>query len=116
MFKKRILTQSRDPDMTLPDERYRAIVQTQKFLLDLCNPQHTPRVPKLIRDRARSMLRHYPTTFDMQHAAEAAPDIFAEKMEDLHRFVMKGSREAGFRSVEVNEAAELKSLQGYKRK
>ena len=86
--------------MTLPDERYRAIVQTQKFLLDLCNPQHTPRVPKLIRDRARSMLRHYPTTFDMQHAAEAAPDIFAEKMEDLHRFVMKGSREAGFRAAE----------------
>ena len=123
MFKKRLLSQSRDPmqlsntsPMTLPDERYRAIVQTQKFLLDLCNSQHTPRVPKLIRDRARSMLRHYPTTFDMQHAAEAAPDIFAEKMEDLHRFVMKGSREAGFRSAEVNEAAELRSLQGYKRK
>ena len=102
--------------MTLPDERYRAIVQTQKFLLDLCNPQHTPRVPKLIRDRARSMLRHYPTTFDMQHAAEAAPDIFTERMEDLHRFVAAGSREAGFRAAEVNEAAELKSLQGYKRK
>jgi hypothetical protein len=52
----------------------------------------------------------------MMAAAEAAPDIFAERMEDLHRFVMKGSREAGFRTVEVNEAAELKSLQGYKRK
>ena len=107
MFKKRLLSRSRDPDMTLPDERYRAIVQTQKFLLDLCNPQHTPRVPKLIRDRARSMLRHYPTTFDMQHAAEAAPDIFAEKMEDLHRFVMKGSREAGFRAERSVHAAEI---------
>jgi hypothetical protein len=52
----------------------------------------------------------------MMAAAEAAPDIFAERMEDLHRFVMSGSREAGFRSAEVNEAAELNSLQGYNRK
>ena len=84
--------------------------------MDLCNPQHTPRVPKLVRETARSMLRHYPTDHDMMAAAEEAPDIFSEKMEDLHRFVMKGSREAGFRTAEVNEAAELKSLQGYKRK
>ena len=101
MFKKRLLSQSRDPmqlsntsPMTLPDERYRAIVQTQKFLLDLCNPQHTPRVPKLIRDRARSMLRHYPTTFDMQRAAAGSPEVFQERMEDLHRFVAQGSRAA----------------------
>jgi hypothetical protein len=80
--------------MTLPDERYRAIVQTQKFLLDLCNSQHTPRVPKLIRDRARSMLRHYPTTFDMQRAAAGAPEVFQERMEDLHRFVAVGVRAA----------------------
>ena len=79
--------------MTLPDERYRAIVQTQKFLLDLCNPQHTPRVPKLVRETARAMLRHYPTDHDMMAAAETAPDIFAEKMEDLHRFVLKGQLE-----------------------
>ena len=77
--------------MTLPDERYRAIVQTQKFLLDLCNTQHTPRVPKLVRDRARSMLRHYPTTFDMQRAAAGSPDVFQERMEDLHRFVAAGA-------------------------
>jgi hypothetical protein len=86
--------------MTLPDERYRAIVQTQKFLLDLCNSQHTPRVPKLVRDRARSMLRHYPTTFDMQRAAAGSPDVFQERMEDLHRFVATGSRESGFRAAE----------------
>jgi hypothetical protein len=115
MFKKRLLSRSRDT-VTLPDERYRAVEQTRRFLIDLCNPQHTPRVPKLIRDTARSMLRHYPTTFDMMATAEAAPDIFAERMEDLHRFVMSGSREVGFRSAEVNEAAELKSLQGYKHK
>ena len=79
--------------MTLPDERYRSVVQTRRFLLDLCNPQHTPRVPKLVRETARAMLRHYPTDHDMMAAAETAPDIFAEKMEDLHRFVLKGQLE-----------------------
>ena len=77
--------------MTLPDERYRAVVQTRRFLLDLCNQQHTPRVPRLIRDTARSMLRHYPSDYDMTRAAEAAPDVFAERMEDLHRFVARGA-------------------------
>jgi hypothetical protein len=76
--------------MTLPDERYRAVIQTRRFLLDLCNPEHTPRIPKLIRDTARSMLRHYPTDFDMQLAARHNPEIFVENMEDLHRFVAAG--------------------------
>ena len=97
--------------MTLPDERYRSVVQTRRFLLDLCNSEHTPRVPKLIRDTARSMLRHYPSDWDMNRAAEAAPEVFQERMEDLHRFVATGVRQAA-----GNEAAELNSLQRYKRK
>jgi hypothetical protein len=90
MLKKRALSNSREWDMTLPDERYRAVVQTRRFLLDLCNREHTPRVPKLIRDTARSMLRHYPSDWDMQRAAESAPEVFQERMEDLHRFVAAG--------------------------
>jgi hypothetical protein len=109
MFKKRLLSRSRDPDMTLPDERYRAVIQTRRFLIDLCNPDHTPRVPKLIRDTARSMLRHYPSDFDMQRAARQSPEVFQEQMEDLHRFVA-----TGVRATADNEAAELNSLQGYK--
>ena len=73
--------------MTLPDERYRAIVETRRFLIDLCNPSHTPRIPKLIRDTARSMLRHYPSIWDMNAASELAPHIFQEKMEPLYRMV-----------------------------
>ena len=73
--------------MTLPDERYRAVVQTRRFLLDLCNQQHTPRVPKLIRDTARSMLRHYPSDWDMDRAAEGAPDVFQQQMEPLYRMI-----------------------------
>ena len=71
--------------MTLPDERYRAVVQTRRFLLDLCNAQHTPRVPKIIREHARAMLRHYPSDWDMTVAAEASPELFAERMEDVTR-------------------------------
>jgi hypothetical protein len=40
------------------------------------------------------MLRHYPSDWDMNRAAEAAPEVFAERMEDLHRFVAQGSRQA----------------------
>ena len=84
----------RRPVVTLPDERYRAVVQTRRFLLDLGNTQHTPRVPKLIRDTARSMLRHYPSDYDMNRAAAGAPEVFQERMEDLHRFVATGVRQA----------------------
>jgi hypothetical protein len=70
--------------MTLPDERYRAVVQTQKFLVEILN---TPRVPKSIKDGARSMLRHYPSAWDMKLAAENCPDVFAVKMEPLYRMV-----------------------------
>lgn len=80
--------------MTLPDERYRSVRETRRFLEDLCNPQRTPRVPKLVRDTARSMLRHYPSVWDLQQAAAARPDIFQERMEDLHRFVAVGSQAA----------------------
>ena len=70
--------------MTLPDERYRAVVQTEKFLKEILS---TPRVPKHIKDGARAMLRHYPSEWDMQRAAENASDIFAVRMEPLYRMI-----------------------------
>jgi hypothetical protein len=75
--------------MTLPDERYRAVVQTRRFLLDLCNSQHTPRVPRLVRETARSMLRHYPSDYEMQCAARECPSVFQERMEPLYRMVLQ---------------------------
>jgi len=73
--------------MTLPDERYRAVIQTRRFLLDLTNPQHTPRLPKLIRQTAAAMLRHYPNEWDMNIAASRSPEVFAEDMEPLYRMI-----------------------------
>ena len=70
--------------MTLPDERYRAVVKTQEFLVEILN---TPRVPKSIKDGARYCLRHYPSAWDMKQAAENCPDIFQERMEPVTRLV-----------------------------
>jgi hypothetical protein len=68
--------------MTLPDERYRAVVKTQEFLVEILN---TPRVPKAIKEQARWCLRHYPTDWDMQRTALQAPDVFQEQMEPVTR-------------------------------
>ena len=56
--------------MTVPIERTNAVIRTQKFLLDLLDPKKTPRVPRLIRQDARNLLRHYPTEFDMNMIAD----------------------------------------------
>lgn len=64
--------------MTLPDERYRAMKCGYQFLLDLCNPKATPKVPSEIRDRARSILKHYPGTYHFDMIAEALPRDFAK--------------------------------------
>jgi len=75
--------------MTLPDERYRAVMETMRFLTDLCNSDVTPRVPKAIRKQAQSLLRHYPSAWDMKVASENAPNIFQKEMEPLYRMVKK---------------------------
>jgi len=73
--------------MTLPDERYRAVERTRQLLLNLINPAHTPRVPRLVRDEARYCLRHFPSQWDMNAASELAPHVFQERMEPLYRMV-----------------------------
>ena len=95
MIKKRLLAASRDPlqlsnttTMTLPDERYRAVKTAAQFLARLAGGEY-PRVPKAVRAEARSILRHYPLDWDLQQAALAAPHVFQEQMEPLHRMVLK---------------------------
>jgi hypothetical protein len=57
--------------MTLPFERARAVRHTEKFLMDLCDPKKTPRVPKRYRDQAKALLRHYPTLHDLEMVERA---------------------------------------------
>ena len=73
--------------MTLPDERYRAVVQTRKFLQEILT---TPRVPKAVKDHARWCLRHYPSDWEMEQAAKAAPDVFMVRMDLVHKFIVDG--------------------------
>lgn len=51
--------------MTLLGERMTAIKNTRRFLLDLLNPKDTPNVPLKIRRQARDLLKHYPSSFDV---------------------------------------------------
>ena len=74
--------------MTLPDERYRAVKFAEQFLSRLAGGQYA-RVPKAVRDEARSVLRHYPSEYDMNRAARGAPDVFQERMDDLHKMILK---------------------------
>ncbi len=63
--------------MTLPDERYRALRCGHQMLLDLLNPKVTPKVPKYIRQRAASILRHHPDSYDFTKIVEKIPEDYA---------------------------------------
>lgn len=61
--------------MTLPDERYRALKAGKKLLEELCDPGKTPRVPSIVRDRARATLRHYPQDYEIDQLAQDCPQL-----------------------------------------
>ena len=61
--------------MTTPEDRYRALKQSRKLLEELCDPGKTPRVPSIVRDRARSILRHYPSDYNLDQLAENNPEL-----------------------------------------
>jgi hypothetical protein len=78
--------------MTLPDERYRAVLRAEQLLRDLCDPSKTPRVPKAIRLRASGILRHYPGAWDMDRAAHGSPTVFESqnKLDDVQVWIVEG--------------------------
>lgn len=79
--------------MTLPDERYRSIKWAESFLKELLDPAKTPRVPKNIRNQARSILRHYPSEWDLERLASKSPDVIIKQMEPLTRMVLSYEQE-----------------------
>jgi len=75
--------------MTLPDERFRALKQSKKLLEELCDPGKTPRVPSIVRERARGVLRHFPNDYELERIADQCPDFldkvsFSDKMLARH--------------------------------
>ena len=78
----------RGSQMTLPDERYRAIRQTRQFLIDLQDRTAYPKIPREVRAEAYRLLRHYPSDYDLDRLAMKAPDVVIHEMEPLTRMVM----------------------------
>ena len=70
--------------MTLPDERYRALKQGKKLLEELCDPGKTPRVPSLIRDKARTALRHFPNDNELERIADNCPEYLDKEPFSLY--------------------------------
>lgn len=66
--------------MTVPCERTNAVIYTESFLKDLLDPKVTPRVPRAIRQRASSLLRHYPSKWHMEVIAEREDSAEGENL------------------------------------
>lgn len=62
--------------MTLPFERTRAMLDVRLFLLELADPALMPRVPRVLRGKAISLLKHYPMHADIEQAHQMLPDCF----------------------------------------
>ena len=80
--------------MTLPDERYRALKQGKKLPEELCDPGRTPRVPSLVRDRARGVLRHFPSDYELDRIADQCPEIL-DKLTFSERQFTNGLHKVG---------------------
>ena len=74
--------------MTLPDERYRALKQAKKLLEELCDPGKTPRVPSIVRDRARGALRHFPQDWEIDKMADTCPELLDKNEMNIYHTSM----------------------------
>ena len=78
--------------MTLPDERYRAVRETRRFLQSLLSVAATPGMPRVVRSQAAALLRHYPSDWDLDQLAAAAPEVLAQRLDPVTEFVVSKSR------------------------
>lgn len=59
--------------MTLPDERYRALLNIRPALLAMCAPGRMTKTE--LRETVRRLLRHYPTVYDLERMAKKCPEL-----------------------------------------
>lgn len=62
--------------MTTPDQRTRAVIDTESFLTGLASGD-TKRIPAAVRKEAHRLLRHYPSPGIMDQVAKKDDDWFA---------------------------------------
>ena len=60
--------------MTMPDERTRAVLWTREFLVEI---QRDDSLSASLRQRAKTMLRHFPSAGDIEVTAATMPDWWA---------------------------------------
>ena len=77
-------------EMTLPDERYQAVLEARLLLLDLILPHRTPRMTQQLRDRASAILKHFPYEWEMEAVADHLPSLFRKELDDVERFIRRG--------------------------
>ena len=51
---------------------------------ELCDPGKTPRVPSIIRDRARGALRHFPNDWEIDMLTEKCPDMLDKQTLNMY--------------------------------
>jgi hypothetical protein len=54
--------------------------QGRKLLEELCDPGRSPRVPSIIRERARGALRHYPNDWELEAIAKSSPEYLSTEL------------------------------------
>jgi len=87
--------------MTLPDERYRSVMWAKRFLESVAyDRKNYPRLPKKVRGEAHSILRHFPSEWDMERASNGSPDVFQKRMEPVSRLIQQYEQS----KAEKNEA------------
>ena len=63
--------------MTLPVNRYNALCNTRAFLLAL---RDDAALPEHVRQRALSLLKHWPDDGELRRLAELAPELLSARL------------------------------------
>lgn len=64
--------------MTLPDERYRALARVPEVLHTLAYCTKGPIRKAKLREVVYSLLRHYPTQYELREIARKCPNLLDE--------------------------------------
>lgn len=61
--------------------------------MELLSPHMTPKVPKVVRQRASGLLRHWPDDYHLELMCTEMPDHFAKTMEPVYRLIRQYEEE-----------------------
>ena len=77
--------------MSLPEEKYRALMNARQFLIDLLYPSVYKKVPKIVRESARACLKHYPQVYELEDLRKACPEILGPVPRKVRKLQEEGT-------------------------